>query len=163
MRIGQGYDAHRYADDDRDLVLGGVQFLGERGLHGHSDADVVAHAVIDALLGAAGLGDIGMHFPDTDPMFAGADSIELLRRTAMAVRAAGYRPVNVDCTVIADRPRISTRREEMQRILSEAAGVPVTVCGKTTEGIGALGRGEGVVGLAVALVDEIDGTEGNGS
>ncbi|MFT5530871.1 MAG: 2-C-methyl-D-erythritol 2,4-cyclodiphosphate synthase [Candidatus Poriferisodalaceae bacterium] len=155
MRIGQGYDAHRYADDDRDLVLGGVQFPGERGLHGHSDADVVAHAVIDALLGAAGLGDIGTHFPDTDPMYAGADSIELLRRTTGVLRGAGYRAVNVDCTVIADRPRIAPHREEMQNILSTAAGAPVTVCGKTTEGIGALGRGEGVVGLAVALVDTI--------
>jgi 2-C-methyl-D-erythritol 2,4-cyclodiphosphate synthase len=153
MRIGQGYDAHRYADDGRPLVLGGVTFDGERGLMGHSDADVVAHAVTDALLSASGLGDIGEHFPDGEEAFAGADSIALLREAAARARAAGWRLVNADCTVIADRPRISPAKTEMQERLSDAAGGPVTVCGKRTEGIGALGRGEGVVALAVALVE----------
>lgn len=153
MRIGQGYDAHRYADDDRPLVLGGVTFEGEQGLTGHSDADVVAHAVTDALLSASGLGDIGEHFSDQDPAFAGADSIELLREAASRARTAGWQLVNADCTVIADRPRISPAKAAMQDRLSDAAGGPVTVCGKRTEGIGALGRGEGIVALAVALME----------
>ena len=152
MRVGQGYDAHRYADDGRPLVLGGVQFDDETGLDGHSDADPVAHAVIDAMLGASGLGDIGQMFPDTDPALAGASSVELLRQAAQRVRAAGFDVVNVDCTVVVDRPRISSVKTEMEAVLSEAAGGPVTVSGKRTEGIGALGRGEGVVALAVALV-----------
>ncbi|MGH9231838.1 MAG: 2-C-methyl-D-erythritol 2,4-cyclodiphosphate synthase, partial [Acidimicrobiales bacterium] len=103
VRVGQGYDVHPFSDDpDRPLVLGGVAFPGERGLAGHSDADVIAHAVIDALLGAAGLGDIGGHFPDTDPAWAGADSIDLLCRAVADVRAAGWQPQNVDCTVVLD-------------------------------------------------------------
>ncbi len=152
MRIGQGYDAHRYATDGRSLVLGGLQFADEPGLDGHSDADPVAHAVIDALLGAAGLGDIGQMFPDDDPLLAGADSVELLRRAGQKIRQAGFDVVNVDCTVIIDHPRISPVKAEMETRLSEAAGGPVTVSGKRTEGIGALGRGEGVVAMAVALV-----------
>ena len=154
MRIGQGYDAHRYADDDRPLVLGGVTFPGERGLQGHSDADVVAHAVTDAVLSAAGLGDIGQMFSDEDPALAGADSIELLRQATALVRKAGWSLVNADCTVVVDAPKIAPVKDEMQRLLSEAAGGPVTVCGKRSEGIGALGRGEGVVALAVALLED---------
>lgn len=154
MRIGQGYDAHRYADDDRPLVLGGVTFPGERGLQGHSDADVVAHAVTDAMLSAAGLGDIGQMFSDEDPALAGADSIELLRQATALVRKAGWSLVNADCTVVVDAPKIAPVKDEMQRLLSEAAGGPVTVCGKRSEGIGALGRGEGVVALAVALLED---------
>ena len=154
MRIGQGYDAHRYADDGRPLVLGGVTFDGERGLSGHSDADVVTHAVIDAFLSACGLGDIGEMFPDDDPDLAGADSIVLLRQATERARNAGWRLVNADCTVVVDRPKIVHAKEEMQKTMSEAAGAPVTVCGKRTEGIGALGRGEGVVALAVALVEQ---------
>lgn len=153
MRIGQGYDAHRYADDDRPLVLGGVTFPDHRGLHGHSDADVVAHAVIDALLSAAGLGDIGQMFSDEDAELAGADSIELLRRASSRVAAAGWRLVNADCTVIVDAPKIAPVKDQMQHLLSDAAGGPVTVCGKRSEGIGALGRGEGVVALAVVLIE----------
>ena len=153
VRVGQGFDVHPFSDDPaRRLVLGGVVFTGERGLAGHSDADVIAHAVADALLGAAGLGDIGQHFPDTDPTLAGADSIGLLRQAVARVRAAGWEPGNVDCTVVLEEPKLSPRRDEVQRMLSEAVGVPVTVKGKRAEGLGSLGRGEGIACLAVALV-----------
>src|SRR5690554_2460585 len=152
IRVGQGFDVHPFADDpDRPPALGGLRFPG-RGLAGHSDADVVAHAVTDALLGAAGLGDIGQHFPDTDPALAGADSLELLRRAVADVRAAGWAPANVDCTVVLDRPKLAPVKAELERNLSEAVGAPVTVKGKRSEGIGALGRGEGALCLAVALV-----------
>lgn len=153
LRVGQGFDAHRYSGDPkRPLVLGGQRFDGERGLEGHSDADVVAHACMEALLAAAGLDDIGQMFPDTDPGLCGADSIELLRRTVAAVRSAGWNPVNVSCSVVLDSPKIAARKVEMQRCLSEAAEAPVTVAGRRTEGLGALGRGEGVAAWAVALV-----------
>ena len=153
MRVGQGFDIHRYSDDpDRSLVLGGVRFEGQRGLHGHSDADVVAHACIEALLAAAGLGDIGQLFSDTDPAWAGADSIELLRLAAGAVRDAGWDPVNVSCSVVIDTPRIAPHRDAMQDRLSSAAGAPINVTGRSSEGVGALGRGEGVAAWAVALV-----------
>jgi 2-C-methyl-D-erythritol 2,4-cyclodiphosphate synthase len=152
IRVGQGFDVHPFAaDPDRPLVLGGLRFPG-RGLAGHSDADPVAHAVTDALLGAAGLGDIGQHFPDTDPALAGADSIELLRRAVADVRRAGWEPQNVDCTVVLEAPKLAPRRDEMQRRLAEAVGAPVTVKGKRAEGLGALGRAEGIACLAVALV-----------
>ena len=155
FRVGQGLDLHPFSDDPgRPLVLGGVTFPGERGLAGHSDADVVAHAVTDALLGAAGLGDIGQHFPDTDPTLAGADSMELLRRAVADVRAAGWVPANVDCTVVLDRPKLAPVRAELEGRLSEVVGAPVTVKGKRTEGLGALGRGDGAVCLAVALVHD---------
>jgi 2-C-methyl-D-erythritol 2,4-cyclodiphosphate synthase len=153
IRVGQGYDVHPFSDDPgRPLVLGGVAFPGAPGLAGHSDADVVAHAVIDALLGAAGLGDIGQHFPDTDPAWAGADSIDLLCRAVADVRAAGWEPQNVDCTVVLDSPRLAPRRDAMHARLAGAVGAPVTVKGKRPEGLGALGRGEGVACMAVALV-----------
>ncbi len=159
VRVGQGFDVHPFADDgDRQLVLGGVSFPGERGLAGHSDADVIAHAAIDALLGAAGLGDIGEHFPDTDPALAGADSLALLREAARAVRAAGWLPGNVDCTVVLDRPKLAPHRAELQRRLSDAVGAPVTVKGKRPEGLGALGRGEGIACFAVAIVHQETGT-----
>lgn len=152
-RVGQGFDVHPFSDDpDRPLVLGGVVFTGERGLAGHSDADAIAHAVTDALLGAAGLGDIGELFPDTDPALAGADSMGLLRQAVAAVRAAGWDPGNVDCTVVLEAPKLAARRAEVQRALSEAVGAPVTVKGKRAEGLGALGRREGVACFAVALV-----------
>lgn len=153
MRVGQGFDLHPFADDERPLVLGGVEFPGERGLAGHSDADVIAHAVTDALLGAAGLGDIGSHFPDSDDALAGADSVELLRRAVASVRAAGWEPGNVDCTVVLDAPKLAPRRALLQQRLSDAVGAPVTVKGKRTEGIGSLGRGEGIACFAVALVE----------
>jgi 2-C-methyl-D-erythritol 2,4-cyclodiphosphate synthase len=153
-RVGLGFDVHPFADDPgRVLVLGGVAFPGEVPLSGHSDADVVAHAAADALLGAAGLGDIGMHFPDTDPGLAGADSVELLRRVAGMVRAAGWTVGNVDCSVVTERPRLADRRDAMQERLSGAVGAPVTVKGRRPEGLGALGRGEGVACYAVAVVE----------
>ncbi len=134
------------------MVLGGVAFPGP-GLVGHSDADVIAHACADALLGAAGLGDIGSHFPDTDVRFGGADSIELLRAVGDEVHAAGWAVANVDCAVVCDEPKIGPHRDAMQRRLSDAAGGPVTVKGKRPEGLGALGRGEGVACWAVALLE----------
>jgi 2-C-methyl-D-erythritol 2,4-cyclodiphosphate synthase len=153
--VGQGFDVHAFSEDpDRVLVLGGVTFPGERGLAGHSDADAVAHAVIDALLGAAGLGDIGQHFPDTDPVWAGADSLDLLRRAVTDVRAAGWEPGNVDCTVVLEVPKLAPLRAELEARLSEAVGAPVTVKGKRAEGLGALGRREGIACFAVALVEQ---------
>ena len=153
LRVGQGFDVHPFSDDpERPLVLGGVRFTDGRGLAGHSDADVIAHAVTDALLGACGLGDIGQHFPDTDPSLAGADSLELLARAVADVRAAGWVPQNVDCTVVLDRPRLAPHRDAIQRGLGAVVGAPVTVKGKRPEGLGALGRGEGVACFAVALV-----------
>jgi 2-C-methyl-D-erythritol 2,4-cyclodiphosphate synthase len=153
FRVGQAVDVHaRSTDPDRRLVLGGVVFPDEVGLAGHSDADVVAHACTDALLGAAGLGDIGQMFPDTDPALAGADSLDLLRRAVEAVRDAGWRPGNVDCSVVLDRPKLAPVKARMEANLSAAVGAPVTVTGRRTEGVGALGRGEGIVAWAVALV-----------
>jgi 2-C-methyl-D-erythritol 2,4-cyclodiphosphate synthase len=134
------------------LVLGGVAFEGERGLAGHSDADVLAHVCADALLGAAGLGDIGQMFPDTDPGLKGADSITLLRQAAAAVRREGWQPGNIDLSVVLDRPKLAPVKDLMQRNLSEAVGAPVTVTGRRTEGVGALGRGEGIAAWAVALI-----------
>ena len=153
LRVGNGFDVHPWSDDPgRVLVLGGVTFEGTPGLAGHSDADAVAHACTDALLGAAGLGDIGAFFPDSDPTWAGADSVALLATAADAVRTAGWTPQNVDCTVVLDAPKLAPAREEMEARLSAAVGAPVTVKGKRTEGVGALARGEGVVAWAVALV-----------
>lgn len=155
MRVGLGFDAHAFsADPQRSLVLGGVAIADAPGLAGHSDADVLAHAVADALLGAAGLGDLGQHFPDTDPAWRDADSIDLLSRVAAMVAEAGWRVGNVDCAVVLEAPRLAPHREEMQRRLSEAARGTVTVRAKRTEGMGALGRGEGVACWAVALVEE---------
>jgi 2-C-methyl-D-erythritol 2,4-cyclodiphosphate synthase len=153
MRVGQGFDVHRFTDDrSRRLVLGGCEFPDERGLAGHSDADVVAHAVADALLGAAGLGDIGQHFPDTDARWAGADSIEMLRRVATMLLGAGWTAANVDCSVVCERPKLAPRRGEMEARLAEAAGAPVSVKGRRAESLGAIGRGEGIACWAVALV-----------
>jgi 2-C-methyl-D-erythritol 2,4-cyclodiphosphate synthase len=153
IRVGQGFDVHPFSDDPaRPLVLGGVTFPDGPGLAGHSDADVVAHAVTDALLGAAGLGDIGQHFPDTDPAWAGADSLDLLGRAVADVRAAGWEPQNVDCTVVLETPKLAPHRDAMCARLSAAVGAPVTIKGKRAEGLGALGRAEGVACLAVALV-----------
>ncbi len=152
VRVGQGFDVHPFTDDPaRRLVLGGVTFEG-RGLVGHSDADVVAHACAEALLGAAGLGDLGALFPDTDPQWAGADSLTLLADVAARVRADGWEPGNVDCSVLTEQPKLAPARAEMQRLLSAAAGAPVTVKGRRPEGLGALGRGEGVACFAVAVL-----------
>ncbi|HYI62567.1 MAG TPA: 2-C-methyl-D-erythritol 2,4-cyclodiphosphate synthase [Acidimicrobiales bacterium] len=152
VRVGQGVDLHPWSDDPgRRLVLGGVELPGP-GLAGHSDADAVAHACADALLGAAGLGDIGQHFPDTDARWAGADSVALLAEAARRVRAEGWEPGNVHCSVVLDAPRLAPVRDDMADRLSAAVGAPVTVTGRRSEGIGAVGRGEGVVALAVAVV-----------
>jgi 2-C-methyl-D-erythritol 2,4-cyclodiphosphate synthase len=152
LRVGQGFDVHRFADDDRPLVLAGVRFAGERGLLGHSDADAVAHAVSDALLGAAALGDIGEHFPDTDPQWKGADSMAILRAVVAMVKARGWNVANVDVNVICERPKIAPFRAEMQANLSAAVGAPASVKGRRAEGLGAIGRVEGLACIAVALL-----------
>jgi 2-C-methyl-D-erythritol 2,4-cyclodiphosphate synthase len=149
---GVGYDCHRFAAGRR-LVLGGVEIPHERGLEGHSDADVLTHAVIDALLGAAGLGDIGEHFPDTDERFRDADSLELLQTVLTTVVVAGFEVENVDCTVIMEAPRLGSHRQAIRERLALALNLPVTrvnVKATTGEGMGFVGRGEGVAALAVA-------------
>jgi len=167
FRIGNGFDIHRFTDDPtRVLVLGGVAFPDEVGLEGHSDADVVAHAVAESLLGAAALGDLGGHFPDTDERWRGADSMALLAEVVRLVSEEGWRPVNVDCSVVAERPKLAARRDEMQAALSAVVGAPVTVKGRRAEGIGGLGRAEGIACMASALVESrihfvtVDGAEG---
>jgi 2-C-methyl-D-erythritol 2,4-cyclodiphosphate synthase len=158
VRAGIGFDVHPYAADaDRPLVLAGVTFSGERGLAGHSDGDVVSHAVADAVLGAAGLGDIGMHFPDTDPAWKDADSVMLLVETVRLAGAAGWRIANVDCSVILEAPRLAPHRVAMQDRLATAVRAPVSVKAKRAEGLGALGRHEGIACLAVALLEAITG------
>lgn len=155
IRVGQGFDIHRFEEvptPGRRLVLGGQVFEGERALAGHSDADVVAHAVTDALLGAAGMGDIGMQFPDTDPRWKNADSIAMLRTVATMLRDAGWTIGNVDCSVVCERPKLAAAREAMQQTLSEAAGAPVTVKGRRAEGLGAIGRNEGIVCFASSVI-----------
>jgi len=153
VRVGLGFDVHPFSDDPgRLLVLGGVTLVGERGLAGHSDADAVAHAAADALLGAAGLGDLGSRFPDTDPAWAGADSMGILSAVVSAVRADGWEPQNVDCAVVLEVPRLAPHVAGMQELLSAAVGAPVSVKPKRAEGLGALGRAEGVACWAVALV-----------
>ena len=154
FRIGHGFDTHRFSDDpDRRLILGGVSFEGVPGLAGHSDGDAVAHAVTDALLSAAGLGDIGVLFPDTDDKWAGADSLGLLADAVARLDEAGWTVVNADCTVVTEQPRIAPRREEMEARLSGVVAAPVTVKGKRAEALGALGRGEGLACWAVALIE----------
>ncbi|MEX0766909.1 MAG: 2-C-methyl-D-erythritol 2,4-cyclodiphosphate synthase [Microthrixaceae bacterium] len=154
LRIGNGFDIHRFSDDpERVLVLGGVHFEGEPALHGHSDADVISHAVGEALLGAAGLGDLGTHFPDTDERWRGADSLQLLDEIRQMLHDSGWSVVNVDCSVIAERPKLAERREQMQQLLSDRVGAPVTVKGRRAEGIGGLGRSEGIACLATALIE----------
>lgn len=153
-RVGLGFDLHAFSDrPDRPLVLGGVVVEGAPGLDGHSDADVVTHAVADALLGAAGLGDLGAHFPDDDPRWRDADSGELLAAVVGMVSAAGWSVANVDCSVVAETPRLSPHREAMQQRLSDIVGAPVSVKPKRAESLGALGRREGIACLAVALVE----------
>lgn len=156
MRVGQGYDVHPFSDG-RPMILGGVRFEGERGLAGHSDGDTLTHAVIDALLGAAALGDVGTHFPSSDQTFAGADSIDLLKRVGRLVSAAGYRIVNVDSTVMAEHPRMGPRIGDMRARLATALGLEmgrISVKATTTDGLGAIGRSEGVAAQAIALLEE---------
>ncbi|MBW3554512.1 MAG: 2-C-methyl-D-erythritol 2,4-cyclodiphosphate synthase [Gemmatimonadetes bacterium] len=156
MRAGIGYDSHRFADGRR-LVLGGVPIPHEHGLAGHSDADAVAHAITDALLGAAGLGDIGAHFPPTDERWRDADSIRLLEQAVGLLSERGFSPVNVDVTVVCEAPKIGPHVPAMRARLARALGVEpdaVSVKGKSNEGMGWIGRGEGIAAMAVALVDE---------
>lgn len=156
QRTGIAYDSHRFVDSGGRLVLGGVEVPGEPGLIGHSDADVVSHALADALLGATGLGDIGDHFPDDDPEWAGADSLGLLARVARRILADGWRPVNADLTVVAERPRLGPLKAEMTARLAGALGVEVprvNVKATTNEGMGFVGRGEGIAVLASVLVE----------
>jgi 2-C-methyl-D-erythritol 2,4-cyclodiphosphate synthase len=155
LRIGQGYDVHALAAGRR-LVIGGVDIPFAKGLAGHSDADVLIHAVCDALLGAAALGDIGRHFPDTDPKYKNADSRALLRAVAKKVREAGFDIANVDATVIAEAPKLAPHIPAMVANVAADLGVPaaqVNVKAKTAEKLGALGRGEGIAAQAIALVD----------
>ncbi len=154
LRVGIGVDAHAFADGV-PLVLGGVQIPFARGLVGHSDGDVLAHALIDALLGAAGLGDIGSMFPSSDPQWKGASSLDLLERACASVRGAGYEVVNADSVLVGEEPRITALRGEMQARLARAVGVAsdrIAVRATTTDGLGFTGRGEGLAAQAVALL-----------
>jgi 2-C-methyl-D-erythritol 2,4-cyclodiphosphate synthase len=155
-RVGFGFDVHPFSADDpgaRQLILGGVVFADERPLVGHSDADVVAHALADAILGAAGLGDIGMHFPDTDARWQGADSLTILAACVKLARAEGYKTTNADCTILAERPKIAPFRDEMIERLTAVVGAPVHVKATRPEGLGSLGRVEGIACMAVALLE----------
>ncbi len=153
IRVGQGFDVHRFTDDPaRTLVLGGIEFPGESGLAGHSDADVISHACADALLGAAGLGDIGIHFPDTDQRWAGADSIDLLAYVVQLVTEGGWRIGNIDTAVVCERPKLAPRRSEICERLSSVVGAPVSVKGNRAEQLGAIGRSEGIVCFASAVI-----------
>ncbi len=149
MSVGIGYDSHRFAEG-RPLILGGVEIEHERGLSGHSDADVLTHAVIDAVLGAAGQGDIGTLFPDDDERWRGADSIDMLRT---AVGTIGGRILNIDATLVCEAPRLASHRAEMERILADATSARVSVKATTNEGMGWIGRGEGIACIAVASVE----------
>ena len=151
MRTGLGIDTHRFAEG-RKLILGGVEIPHDRGLDGHSDADVLAHAITDAILGAASMGDIGAHFPDTDPQWKDADSIELLREVVRRVGQRGWRVEHVDATVMLERPKLAPHREAIMARLADAVGASVHVKATTGERMGFVGRGEGVAALAVATL-----------
>jgi 2-C-methyl-D-erythritol 2,4-cyclodiphosphate synthase len=156
-RVGIGYDSHRLVEG-RKLILGGVDIPSEKGLHGHSDADVLAHALMDALLGAAALGDIGQHFPNTDEVYKDADSLELLKQVLVILEKDGYEPVNVDVTLVAEQPKVAPHIGHMI-VNVEAAGMPegsVNIKATTGEGLGFVGREEGMAALAVALVKRIE-------
>ena len=155
MRIGIGYDIHRLVEG-RPLILGGVPVVHERGLLGHSDADVLVHAICDALLGAAGLGDIGMHFPDSDPQYKDISSLELLSNTCRMVAAKGFRIVNLDTIVFAEAPKLESLRQNMQQMIAKTMNVTaeqVNVKATTTEGLGVIGKGEGIGAMCVALIE----------
>ncbi|MCI6024266.1 MAG: 2-C-methyl-D-erythritol 2,4-cyclodiphosphate synthase [Candidatus Faecivivens sp.] len=156
FRIGQGYDVHRLVEG-RKLILGGVEIPYEKGLLGHSDADVLTHAVMDAMLGALALGDIGKHFPDTDPRYEGADSIALLREVTRMIGEKGWKLHNLDATVAAQKPKLAAFIPAMRERLAEAAGVPVervSVKATTEEGLGITGNGEGMTATAVCLLEK---------
>ena len=155
VRCGIGYDVHRFGDG-RKLVLGGVEIPHSRGLEGHSDADVLSHAVADALLGAIGAGDIGRHFPNTDESIRGISSIQILTRVAEMLRQRNARPVNVDATIIAEAPKITPHVSGMQKAIAGALGITehdVSIKATTNEGLGTIGRGEGIAAMAVASVE----------
>ena len=157
MRIGHGYDVHRLTEG-RKLILGGVNIPWEKGLLGHSDADVLVHALMDAMLGAAALGDIGKLFPDNEDAYLGADSIVLLRKVTEVLRTRGWRLSNADCTVIAQRPKLAPYIESMRETIAEAAGVEpdrISVKATTEEKLGFTGSGEGIAAHAVVLIEEI--------
>ena len=152
MRIGIGYDAHRLTED-RDLIIGGVKIPHTKGLLGHSDADVLLHAVCDALLGAAGLGDIGKHFPDKDPKYKGISSMLLLEHTVSLLKSSGYTVGNIDCTVVAQAPKLAPYIEQMKANIEEITNAPVNVKATTEEWMGFTGSGEGISAHAVALIN----------
>ena len=164
LRIGQGYDVHRLTEG-RALILGGVTVPYERGLDGHSDADVLTHAIMDALLGAAGLGDIGRLFPDSDERYRGISSLLLLREVEKCLRDNGWQVVNLDSTIVAQAPKLAPYRETMRRNLAEALGIDVScvsVKATTEEHLGFTGDGSGMAAQAIALVEEIEGTPHDG-
>jgi 2-C-methyl-D-erythritol 2,4-cyclodiphosphate synthase len=155
VRVGQGIDIHRFSDDPlRPLVLGGVVIDGARGLVGHSDADVVCHALADAILGAVGLGDIGHHFPDSDPKWEGANSVGLLTEVVRLSLAEGFVVANADCTIIAETPRLAPHTDAMVERLVGVVDAPVSVKATRAEGLGALGRAEGIACLAIVLMEQ---------
>lgn len=159
MRIGVGYDSHRF-EGGRKLILGGVEIPHPQGLTGHSDADAVAHAITDAMLGAAALGDIGTHFPPTDSTFKDADSIELLRRANELLEGQGYQVVNVDVTIICESPKIGPHAVAMRERIANTLGIGakhVSIKGKSNEGMGWIGRGEGIAVIATALIATVEG------
>jgi 2-C-methyl-D-erythritol 2,4-cyclodiphosphate synthase len=156
MRVGIGYDIHKF-EKGRRLILGGVEIAGETGLGGHSDADVLLHAIMDALLGAAGLGDIGCFFPPDDPTYAGADSLKLLAQTGQMVAQVGYMVGNMDATVIAEKPRLNLHIRSMRQRIADTLDVHesrISVKATTNEGIGDIGRGKAIAALAVVLLQE---------
>ncbi|WP_273445845.1 2-C-methyl-D-erythritol 2,4-cyclodiphosphate synthase [Thermophilibacter provencensis] len=158
LRIGHGFDVHAFAEGRR-LVLGGVDVLAERGLAGHSDADVVAHALMDAVLGALREGDIGKLFPDTDPAYEGADSLALMRRVAELAHSRGWRVADADCTIAAQAPKLAPYREQMRANMAAALGVPAEAVGvkaTTTERLGFVGREEGIAAWAVVLLERLE-------
>ncbi|WP_346663849.1 2-C-methyl-D-erythritol 2,4-cyclodiphosphate synthase [uncultured Merdimonas sp.] len=157
MRIGMGYDVHRLVEE-RDLILGGVRIPYEKGLLGHSDADVLLHAIMDALLGAAALGDIGRHFPDTDPVYKGASSLQLLARVGELIGEEGYVVGNIDATIIAQRPKMAPHIEEMRKNVAETLGIDISqvnIKATTEEGLGFTGTGEGISSQAVAALESL--------
>ena len=157
MRVGMGYDVHKLTED-RDLILGGVNIPWEKGLLGHSDADVLIHAIMDALLGAAALGDIGKHFPDTDPAYKGASSMELLKQVGALIEQKLYVIGNIDATIIAQRPKMAPHIEKMRENVAEALGIEkdqINIKATTEEGLGFTGSGEGISSQAIAALDTI--------
>ena len=155
MRVGIGYDIHRLVEG-RPLTLGGVSITYEKGLLGHSDADVLVHAMCDALLGAAGLGDIGLHFPDTDPQFKDISSLKLLSKTCYMLAEKGFRIINLDSIIFAEAPKLGSYRHKMQNTLAKEMNITpngVNIKATTTEGLGVIGKGEGIGAMCVALIE----------